>query len=94
LEERDLKLALPSPLDKFHRLVLALCLIAACGSQVVPTAVPVFAQSATAALSGVIVDDKGAVISDAEVTLTSAATKSVRQAVTGSDGRSTTSTST
>jgi hypothetical protein len=81
-----LRLTLQRP-DKFRRFALTLCLIAAGGGLLVPAARTAFAQSATATLGGVIVDDKGAVVPAVKVTLTSAATKFARETVTDENGQ-------
>jgi hypothetical protein len=47
---------------------------------------PVYAQSATASLSGVAMDEKGAVVAGAKITLVNAATALKREAKTNSDG--------
>src|SRR5258707_12844879 len=65
-----------------HSLVLAFVLLVIHHSSLTT----VFAQSATATLSGTVEDEKGAVIRDVNIAVTNKATGQKRDAVTNKDG--------
>src|SRR5260370_40706550 len=64
-----------------HSLVLGIVLLVTHHSSLIT----VFAQSATATLSGTVEDEKGAVIPDVNITVTNKATGQKRDAVTNKD---------